>query len=300
MRRENLAIKAGLLIVAVSWFVFTLFEFISGLSNFSSNMRWYIALTEILGSVGLGFRSAAGFIAVVAVSSFFFFKNIGKLEAFMAVKLVLLLEALYYGVTFIPSALWGVGENPFSNQYGQLTGNLVANFLPCLLEGLLIPIVLIILYSKLNLNKPKTGAIKWALISGTAYVLVFWFNNTCNWIYAVMYKGIPYVMEPLNMFSFLFTAFGLLTLALYASYFTKKSLNVSSWRELNISTIGSVVTLLGLYFAGVYLLWIIAGSVGGWSPWYAWFLGHNVDIWVMILPAVGLPMLFFQMNPRQE
>ena len=296
MGNNNLAFKAGLLIVACSWFVFTIFHFISGLSNYSSSMVWFIALTEILGSVGLGFRSAASFIAIVAVSSYFFFKNLTKAEALMAAKIVLLLEALYYAITFIPSALWGVGANPFSNTYGQLAGNLVANFLPCLLEGVLIPIVLIMLYTKLNLKKPKTGAVKWAMIAGTSYVLVFWVTNACNWIYAVMYKGIEYVTVPLNMLSFIVTTFGLLVLALYSGYFTKKSLGASSWRELNFKKIGAVMTLLGLYFAGIYLLWIIAGAVGGWSAWYAWFLGHNVDLWVMVLPAVGLPLLFTTQN----
>jgi len=301
MRSDNLTVKAGLLIVAVFWFVFTFFEFISGLSNFSRGMPWFIALTEVSGSVGLGFRTAAGFIAVVTVSSYFFFKNIGKIEALMAAKLILLLEALYYGVTFIPSAFWGVGENPFSNAYGQLAGNLVANFLPCLVQGALIPIVLVILYAKLNLNRPTTGAIKWALVAGTSYILVFWLTNVCNWIYAIMHKmpDYPgYVTEPLNMLSFLFTTFGLLGLTLYASYFTRKSLTASSWRELNLNKIGAVITLLGLYFAGVYLLWIIAGSVGGWSPWYAWFLGHNVDLWVMTLPIIGLSLLFRKKQPE--
>ena len=72
MQSNNLALKVGLLIVASSWLVFTLFQFVSGLSNFSGSMVWYIALTEILGSVGLGFRSAASFIAVAGVSSYFF------------------------------------------------------------------------------------------------------------------------------------------------------------------------------------------------------------------------------------
>ena len=300
MQSDNLALKAGLLIVAVSWLVFTLFQFVSGLSNFSSNMAWFIALTEVLGSVGLGFRSAASFIAVTVVSSYFFLKNIGKLEAAMAVKLVILLEAIYYAVTFIPSALWGVSPNPFSNEYGQLAGNLVANFVPCLLEGILIPIVLVVLYTKLNFSRPRKGVLKWILIAGTSYVLVFWVTNACNWIFAIMNKGAAYIVEPLNLLSFLFTSFGLLTLTLYAGYFTKKSINANSWRELDFGKIGTVATLLGLYFAGVYILWIIAGNVGGWSTWYAWFLHHNVDIWLMTLPAIGLPLLFITKNARQE
>jgi hypothetical protein len=284
------AFKVGLLIVVTSWFVFTLCEFIGGLTNYSSSMRWYIALTEVLGSVGLGFRTAASFIAVVAVSSFFFLKNIGKLEAIMAAKLVLLLEAFYFAVTFIPSAIWGVGPNPFVNF--EFT---VSNFIPCMVEGVLIPVALVVLYVKMNLTKPKTGVVRWALIAGTAYIVAFWVTNACNWIYTVMYKGLDYLSPLLNILSFTFTVFGMLGLAVYAAYFTKSARNVNSWRQLDLSKIGAVTTLLGLYYAGVYLLWIIAGNVGGWSAWYAWFLGHNVDLWVMILPAVGLPLLFYIM-----
>ncbi len=297
MRHDKLALKVGLLVVAFSWLTFTLFQFVSGLSNYSSAMRWFIAMTEILGSVGLGLRSAGGLVAVVAVVSYFFFKNISKLEALMSLKLVLLFEAAYYAVTFIPSAFFGVGENPFANNRGQLLSNLLANFLPCLFEGILIPAVLLVLYTKLNVTKPKTGATKWAMIAGASYILAFWFTNTCNWIYAVIFKGTAYVLEPLNLLSFFVTAIGLLALGVYAVYFAAKSGGVSSWRELSFNRIGSVGTLLGMYFAGIYLLWIVAGSVGGWSPWYAWFLGHNADLWVMILPAATLPLAFYESHP---
>jgi hypothetical protein len=90
----------------------------------------------------------------------------------------------------------------------------------------------------------------------------------------------------------LFRSIGLLAIAVYAAYFTKKSIGASSWRELNLNKIGAIVTLVGLYFLWTYLSWIIAGSVGGWSVWYAWFLGHNVNIWAMTLPIAGLPLLF--------
>ena len=31
-----------------------------------------------------------------------------------------------------------------------------------------------------------------------------------------------------------------------------------------------------------------------WSGWYAWFLGHNMDLWALSLPLFGLPLLFHQ------
>ncbi len=39
-------------------------------------------------------------------------------------------------------------------------------------------------------------------------------------------------------------------------------------------------------------MWLSLGSVGGWSDWYAWFLGHNMELWMMAIPLVGVPLLF--------
>jgi hypothetical protein len=38
-------------------------------------------------------------------------------------------------------------------------------------------------------------------------------------------------------------------------------------------------------------MWIFFGSVGGWGACYQWFLGHNLDLWVLCLPLVGVPLL---------
>jgi hypothetical protein len=294
VQSDTSALKVGLLIVAASWFVFTFTQMLSGIQNvlsFSSLIPWYIVLTERLGFVGLVFRSAAGILAIVAVVAYFFLKKMSSNRALLAVKLVLVLEAMYYFVTFFPSAIWGVGDNPFSTTFGPVWGNLVANFFPCLLESILIPVVLIVLALKLGANKPQAGALKWSLIALTSYALVFWFTNTCNWIYAIAFqKGITYLTsEPLNMLSFIVTTLGLLALTVYIGYIAKTS-KANVWQELPFGKVGAVITLLGLYFTGIYLMWILLGSVGGWSAWYAWFLGHNVDLWVMTLPIVGLPL----------
>jgi hypothetical protein len=289
-------LKVGLLLVAVSWFAFTFFRFVSAIIH-SASSPWYIMTTDTLGAVGLGFRTVAGFLALVTIVSYFFLRNISKVEAVLSLRWILLLEATYYAVTFLPSALWGVSDNPFSNQSGELAGNLVANFFPCLLEGILIPVVLVNLFTKLGSRKPATAAVKAALTAGTAYLVVFWFDNTANWLYAVMDKGLDYILLPLNMLSFLATTVGLAALAICAGYFTKKS-HASDWRTLSFPKIGGVITLLGLYYGGVYLMWILAGSVGGWGPWYMWFLGHNVNLWLMTLPLFGLPLTFYGLRKR--
>lgn len=292
----SLSVKSGIAIVAVSWFAFTFFEFVSGIIH-ASNRPWYIMVTDTLGSVGLGFRALGGFVAVITIVLFFFVKRMGKAEALMSFRWILLFESGYYAISFIPAALWGVGSSPFSNLHGELLGNLVVNFIPCMVAGILIPVVLVKLFFELSSDKPISMGIKWGLIAGVVYVFVFWLNYMGNWVFTEMYYGVAYVTLPANLFSFLLTTVGLLVLAFYAAYFAHASIGVDSWRKLNLRKIGAIVTAFGLYFDVIYLLWIFVGSVGGWSSWYAWFLGHNVDLWLLTLPLAGLPLLFHEGSP---
>ena len=165
--------------------------------------------------------------------------------------------------------------------------------LPCLLQSIGLSVVLVKLFLELSPKKSPRGAIKWSLIAGTLYVFVFWLNNTGNWIAAVISKGTDYILlYPANLLSFLVTTVGLLLLGLYAARFTKKSMGADSLAKVNMHTVGVIVTLVGLYFLGHYVMWLFLGSVGGWGTWYAWLLGHNLDLWAMSLPFAGLPLLF--------
>jgi len=120
-----------------------------------------------------------------------------------------------------------------------------------------------------------------------------WFNNATGWIVAVLGKGIDYVLlYPANIFSFVLTTIGLLLLGIYAAYFTKKSVNTGQLEKIDLRKVGMIVTFLSLYFLIIYIMWLLLGSIGGWSDWYAWFLGHNVELWMMALPLVGVPLLF--------
>jgi hypothetical protein len=85
---------------------------------------------------------------------------------------------------------------------------------------------------------------------------------------------------------------------MYSAYFTKKSIGTETLKELNLHTVGVIVTLVGLYFGLNYVMWIFLDSVGGWGTWYAWILGHNLDLWAMSLPLVGLPLLFYDNSPE--
>ena len=294
--RRYWPLKVGLLLVSLSWFSYMLYEFANGIINRGPLDVFFILVTDVPGCIGLGFRAAAGFIAVVTILFYIVKRPLSKPEALMALRLIVLFEAGYWFLSFFMSGVWGLAglANP-SIAFGDALLMTIESTLPCFVQSVGLVAVLVKLFLELSPNKPEKNAVKWGLIAGAFYVFVFWLNNTGMWIAAVVDKGTDYIMlYPSNMFSFLFTTVGLLLLALYAAYFSKKSIGTESFAKLNMHTVGVIVTLVGLYFGVHYVMWIFLGSVGGWGSWYAWILGHNLDLWAMSLPFVGLPLLFWR------
>lgn len=287
-------LRVGLLLASLSWFSYMLYEFTNGIINRGPLTVFWILVTDVPGCIGMASRVGAGLIAVVAILFYIVRRDLSKPEAFMALRLVVLFEAGYWFMSFIMSGVMGL--IPFfapSEAFGGSVVMFFENTLPCFVQSIGLAGVLVKLFFELNPNRPAKNAIKWGLIAGTFYIFVFWLNNTGIWIATLSAKGIEYItLYPANMFSFLLSTVGLLLLALYAAYFSKKSFGAESLAELNLHTVGVIVTLVGLYFGGLYVMWIFLGSVGGWGTWYAWLLGHNLDLWAMSLPFVGLPLLF--------
>jgi hypothetical protein len=163
-----------------------------------------------------------------------------------------------------------------------------------------IPTALFKAASNLNPNKPARGAIKWGLIAGTVYIFVFWLYNTGMWFYTVMHEGTEYLKAfPENLLSFGLTTVGLLALAVFTAYFSKKSIGTETLEKLKLRTVGAIMVALGLYFLWNYLTYIFFRPDLGsdlyavwWSSWYMWLLGHTMDLWIMALPLVGIPLLF--------
>ncbi|MBE3116964.1 hypothetical protein IMZ68_07140 [Candidatus Bathyarchaeota archaeon] len=113
-------------------------------------------------------------------------------------------------------------------------------------------------------------------------------------------KGTEYLTSyPHIMLSFLSTVIGLLALAIYSGYVTKKYAKTESLQELNLKPVGVIILGLGLWFLWNYLTWIFFGGDYVWSDWYRWLLGHNMDLWMLSLPLVGLPLLFNNKNARE-
>lgn len=293
-------IKIGLLIVVLVFFLFTLHGILTlawigeweGLENSTS---FWIFITDISSAIGLVFRLIASLVAAGAVIFYFVKKGISRSRVYRLIKIILILEAIYW-FTFITSGIWGVtpiidsffGE-PF-NIYGLIF--LISMGIPCLFESIFLPIALSKIILKMNLTLTKKGAIKWGLIAGSGYIFVWWLNNSGLWLTTIMIKGIEYLtIFPANLLSFVFTIFGLFVLGVFSAFFSKRSIGAENLDQLKLKTIGLIIIIVGLYFLWNYLTWILFGNPEMWSDWYAWFLGHNLDLWAMSLPLLGIAIL---------
>jgi thiamine transporter ThiT len=185
--------------------------------------------------------------------------------------------------------LMGLSNRPIN----AILNSFVINAVPSLVESIVLPIALFMLAFELKPSRPAGKMVKWGLITGTMYIVVFWLLNSGMWVLTVMQKGTRYLTSyPQNLLTFILTVFGLLALAIYTGYLAKKSSQAESLRQLNLKIIGAIVTALGMYFLWNYLSWIFFGGNYLWSDWYAWFFGHNLDLWMLSLPLLGLPLLF--------
>ena len=284
----NYTVRTGLFLTALAWFTFTFYEFTNGLLHNvhpnAENPVWtWLLGQETGGTIGLGLRTAGGLIAVIAALFYLVKKDLSQPETLMALRLTVIFEAAYW-----LSFLFSISPRGFTN-----LSALIENNLPVIVQSTVLPIVLIILFFHLTPKRAATGGLKWGMISGTVYILVFWLNNMGNWIAAAMIKGIDYLtLYPANLFSFGLTVVGLLLLTLYTAYFAKKTIAKHDFTQINLRTVGFIITMFGLYFDIVYVMFLSLGAVGGWGMWYAWFTGHNLDLWLMALPFAGLPFLF--------
>ncbi|MEM2911475.1 MAG: hypothetical protein QW146_03105 [Candidatus Bathyarchaeia archaeon] len=279
----NYFFKFGMFIVVLSWFIFTLYQFGKGI------MGQMVYFTDVPGSVGLGFRTAAGLIALVLVLFNLFKRNLSPMELLISVRWVILLEAFYWLMLF-PSAIWGFQFEGLGYSKALL---IVSTGLPCLVEATLTPTILFLLFIRLNPKNSTKVKIKWGLVAGTTYIFVFWFNYTMQWFAEIIRSGVSFITYyPVNAFAFALTTGGLFTLMLYSLIHAKKSLDREPFEYFDFKRIGIIITAFGLYFDVIFLLWLLFGSPSGWTLWHTFFIYHNMDLWALTLPLVGIPLIF--------
>ena len=296
--------KIGLLAVIISYLLFTAYWFYKSptwiVYAYPYELNTYL-IVDIASTVGLGFRVVAGLIAMWVAFSLFQGKTASSLVK--PIGLVVLFEALFL-LTFLPSAVLGF-------ELGGLFF-IIESAIPCLVLSILLPVCLFKLKSKLTQSINHHGeAIKWTCITGVSYIFVFWLNFTAQWIGTIIQPenwsstypgydisgfaypgyGINYIIDyPLNLFSFLLTSIGLISLTIFLAWSVYPTIRDPS-KLPNPRKLGVVLTLLGAYFIIVILFFIVFGHVGGRSMWTMWFIYNNLDLWCVSLPALGVPLM---------
>jgi len=294
-------LKVGILIVVIAYFLFALhsvftLQWVGEWNRLAttSSLRFDIYIEDVTAFVGMVFRLAGSIIAVAAVL-FYLTKNLlpSRQRTFKILRWVLVFEGIYW-LGLLTTAIIGVQLTLTASGSASLVSvlnNFVLSDIPVLVESIVVPVALFILASKLNPSKPDNKVIKWSLITGAIYVVVFWLLNATIWIITLQSKGNTYLTSyPANLVSFIVTEIGLLALAIYTIYFALKFTSAATWQELSLKAAGAIITALGTYYLWNFLTWIFFGPP--WSVWYAWFLGHNLDLWILSLPLLGLPLLF--------
>jgi hypothetical protein len=295
-------LKIGLFTVTAAYFLFNLhtmftLEWIGEWARTPGAFNTIQLIEDINATIGNSFRMAGSIIAIAALTIYFVKKDFSKKRSFLIVRVILIFEAIYW-LGLLASGASGVFR-VFTNSR-SLTYSL-GYVLPAILEATIIPVTLIILAYKLSPNKPMKNPIKWSLISGTALVFVYWLLNTGIWALAIPVKSTQYLTTyPYIMIAFLSTAFGLLALTIYSVYATKKLSGTENLQDLNLKPVGVIILGLGLFYLWNYLTWIFFGGNHVWSSWYAWLLGHNMDLWMLSLPLVGVPLLFYSPKKKEN
>jgi hypothetical protein len=309
-------LKIGILAVVIAYFLFTLHSMFT-LSWIGEWNRMgggafgrTILVEDISATIGLVFRFTASIIALVAIIAYLIKKNLSKPTVYTILRVVLVFEGIYW-LGLIATAGYGVqgfGLSIFHfRSLNTLLYSLAVGVIPAVVEAVILPIILFIFAFKLNPNRPLKTSVKWGAITGTVYIIVFWLTNTSIWLSVVRSKGLGYlwvevnhvngvehlIYHPEHLVSFITTVFGLLALAIYAGYFTIKSNGIQTLQELNLRSVGGIVLGFGMFFLWNYLSWVIFAD-NTWNDWYAWFLGHNMDLWMLTLPLVALPLLFYK------
>ena len=259
-----------------------------------------LSVTFLFG--GLIARNIGIVLAVVCAVMYFSKAKMSRIRSVLAAAVVM--EAVYL-ISIIPTA-W-VGPN---------VGDFVLvpeATVPSLFEAIFVPIPLFILAYKLR-REGKPGTVtRWACISGVMYIFALWVRFLMQWVATIVQTpvytnppgqnpsnffgfpshGWPYLLNyPLNMLSFILTAVGLPIVAFYLLYSSMPAIR-NLGAKVPARKVGLVLTLVGAWFMiAFFLLYALPGNVGAKSIWATFFTGHDVDLWMLSLPIVGIPLMF--------
>ncbi|MCX8151072.1 MAG: hypothetical protein N3D85_06195 [Candidatus Bathyarchaeota archaeon] len=248
-----------------------------------------VPVTDMPGSVGFGFRAAASFIALIVSLFYLVGRELSKAELITSLRWIVLLEAAYW-LLFLPVGFWGFN---FQSVLYSREFFIIEAGLPCLLQAIVMPTVLGILFFKLSPAKSSINALRWALVVLAAYMFVFWFNYTSQWWSEIYLQGTAFLLSSARYaFEFSLTVVGLFLVAVYSAVYAKNFFKTKSLDDFNPKKVGLILVVLGLYFDVILVLWFMFGRSAVLTVWPTFAVLHNVDLWMATLPLIGI-LLFF-------
>lgn len=283
--------KKALLIVAVSFFLYTIYQaamttlflvyfpvMLTQLPKFIESIQPTVQLAlflfqEIAASIGTYLRLIGAILALNC--AVLFFKN--KDKYLQKLRIALLFESLYF-LLLIPSAI--------NHLVGSIiTSSAFLNFyagVSCLLQAVLIFPALFILSRKLKKPQDLPSILKWAGIAAPLYVFGFWVRHGFLWVYALLPSETPKA----GLIEAVGSVNSLLTLLVAAIVTTVACVTFRQKKKLNVRLIGMAIILVGAYF-------LVYDTVSVWNPIYRAFLPLT-DFWMITFIILGISMLFDQ------
>jgi len=267
-------------------------------------MILYYGSEGLSGTVGVVLRAVAGFFAFYSAVVFWRKKESALSLIRGKVGTALLLEGAYF-LSFIPSTV-AVFVYYFANEnlyYFDHTPGLILLYVtgvPCLIIVMVIPSLLFKLRSKIIQGSSSQGIIKWSCLAGVSYLfLVFWLSYSMAWVANMVpfgraqgQYGWSFLLEPINLASFIVTVFGLFLIAIFGLMVTlpvMKKLPI----KISLRRIGAAMMAFGGYFVFNLLYYYFTGGYAAHpNVWYE-VIGplHNLNLWCVTFLFLGLALL---------
>lgn len=300
--------------LALYWAVQGIIGSISYISNsyvyqkLAEGPLWWMVLyysgEGVAGTVGLVIRAVGGFFAFYAAALFLWKKEQSLPQVRRKASVAILFEGVYF-LSLIPStitafAYYFVDGNVFYFDHTPPLILLYVAAFPTLAMVSVMPAVLFKLRSKVMDNASSLEITKWSSLTAFAYVLVvFWFGYSMAWLGNMVpfdrargQYGWSFLLEPINLTSFILTVVGLLLIALFTLKLTLPASKTLP-AKMDVHSIGVVMLAFGGYFIFNLFYFYLTG---GYSPhpnvWYE-MIGppHNVNLWCIVSVFLGFTFL---------
>ena len=104
--------------------------------------------------------------------------------------------------------------------------------------------------------------------------------------------GLSFLLEPVNLASFIVTVFGLFLIAIFGLLFTLPAIKKLPVK-LNLRRIGATMTAFGGYFAfNLLYVYLTGGYALHPNVWYEMICpGHDPNLWCVAFLFLGLALL---------